>query len=85
MAFEKREEPSARKEAVKDARRKADLYAAATSTTIGNVISLSEGMNAEPAPMMVRAKMMSADAAPVPIAQGEQVISVDVNIAWEIK
>lgn len=75
----------ARKEAVIDAKRKADLYAAATSTTIGNVISLSEGLGSEPAPIMMRAKMAASDSAAVPIAQGEQVISVDVNIAWEIK
>jgi uncharacterized protein YggE len=28
---------------------------------------------------------MSADVGNVPIAQGEQVVAVDVNIAWEIK
>jgi uncharacterized protein len=77
----------ARKDAVKDAKRKADLYAAATSTTIGNLISLSEGVSTEPQPMMMRGKMMAAssDSSPVPIAQGEQVISVDVNVAWEIR
>lgn len=77
---------AARKQAVQDAKRKADLYAAATSTSLGNVISLSEGVSAEPQPMMMRAKMAApSDAGPVPIAQGEQVIGVDVNIAWEIK
>jgi uncharacterized protein YggE len=35
--------------------------------------------------MMMEAKRMSADAANVPIAQGEQVITADVNISWEIK
>ncbi len=77
---------AARKQAVQDAKRKADLYAAATSTSLGNVISLSEGVSAEPQPTMMRAKTAaSSDAGPVPIAQGEQVIGVDVNIAWEIK
>jgi uncharacterized protein len=76
----------ARKEAVKDAKRKADLYAAATSVTLGNVVSLSEGGGYQPQPMEMRANMkMSADAGPVPIAQGEQVVAVDVNISWEIK
>lgn len=76
----------ARKEAVKDAKRKADLYAAATSVTIGNLISLNEGTAYQPPqPMMMQAKTMASDAGAVPIAQGEQVIAVDVNIAWEIK
>lgn len=77
---------AARKQAVLDAKRKADLYAAATSTSLGNVISLSEGASAEQQPIMMRAKMAApSDAGPVPIAQGEQVIGVDVNISWEIK
>jgi uncharacterized protein len=76
----------ARKAAVKDARRKADLYAVATSVTLGNVIALSESGGYQPQPMEMRANMkMAADSAPVPIAQGEQVVAVDVNITWEIK
>ncbi len=75
----------ARKQAVKDAIRKANLYAVATSVTLGNVISISEGVGNYQPPMPMQAKMMAADSAPVPIAQGEQVIGVDVNISWEIK
>jgi uncharacterized protein len=75
----------ARKAAVVDAKRKAELYVAATSVTLGNVISLSEGGGNYQPPMPMQSKMMAADSAPVPIAQGEQVISVDVNISWEIK
>lgn len=75
----------ARKQAVEDAIRKADLYAVATSVTLGNVISISEGVGNYQPPMPMQAKMMAADSAPVPIAQGEQVIGVDVNISWEIK
>ncbi len=78
----------ARKLAVKDAQHKAHIYAGAAAITLGNIISLSEngGGVAEPQVMFSRAKSMSAsDSAPVPIAQGSQVISVDVNISWEIK
>jgi uncharacterized protein len=77
----------ARQEAVKDAKRKADLYAAAASVTVGNVIAISEGGGYQN-PVMMQGKMMAADAgsgAPVPIAQGEQVIGIDVNITWELK
>ena len=76
----------ARKLAVKDATHKAQLYAGATSVGLGNIVSISENNGVMEPPMMFnRAKAMAAEAAPVPIAQGTQVISVDVNIAWEIK
>lgn len=77
----------ARKLAVKDARQKAELYATATSTTLGNVMAISESGPAfqPPITMNMEAKRMSADAANVPISQGEQVVAIDVNVSWEIK
>ena len=76
----------ARKLAVKDATHKAQIYAGAASINLGNIMSLSESSGmAEPQVMFSRAKAMAADSAPVPIAQGSQVISVDVNISWELK
>ena len=77
----------ARKLAVQDARHKAELYAAATSTTLGNVIAIAEGGPVYQPPMQVQmsARKMSAEAANVPISQGEQVLSIDVNMSWEIK
>ncbi len=76
----------ARKLAVKDATHKAQIYAGAASINLGNIMSISEsGGVSEPQVMFSRAKAMSADSAPVPIAQGSQVISVDVNISWELK
>ncbi len=76
----------ARKLAVRDATHKAQIYAGAASINMGNIMSLSESSGmAEPPVAFSRAKAMSADSAPVPIAQGSQVISVDVNISWEIK
>ena len=75
----------ARKAAVVDARHKADIYAAAGGFTLGNIISLSEGTAYQPpTPYMVKsARAESSDA--VPIAQGEQTLSIDVSIAYEIK
>lgn len=76
----------ARKLAVKDATHKAQIYAGAASISLGNIMSISESSGiAEPQVMFSRAKAMAADSAPVPIAQGSQVISVDVNVSWEIK
>jgi hypothetical protein len=76
----------ARKLASADAARKAKLYAETLSVKLGKIISISEGGGYQP-PVPVQAKMMRAEAADasVPIAQGEQIIAVDVNIAWEIE
>jgi len=76
----------ARKLAVKDAMRKAALYAAAANVTLGNIMQISESGGSRPPRPMMRSRMaMSAEAADVPIAQGEQSVSVQVNITWEIK
>ena len=75
----------ARKLGVQDALRKARLYAAASLVTLGDVISISEGGGFQP-PVPMQTKMMRAEGmADVPIAQGEQAISVDVSMVWEIK
>ena len=77
----------ARKLAVADAKRKAEVYTAAGGVTLGNILSMGEGGGYQPPAPMVQAKMLRAEgmADAVPIAQGEQVLSVDVNIVWEIK
>lgn len=75
----------ARKLAVADAARKAHVYAAASAVALGDIVSISEG-GGNPPPIVMQAKTIRAEgAADVPIAQGEQAISVDVNIVWEIK
>jgi uncharacterized protein len=72
--------------AVADAKHKAQILSGSAGVKLGDIVSISENTNAVEPPMMyARAKAMAADAAPVPIAQGTQVISVDVNINWEIK
>ena len=76
----------ARKLATMDATRKAKLYAEAMGVSLGNVMSISESGGYQPPMPMARGKVMMADAAaPVPVAAGEQAISMDVNITWEIK
>lgn len=81
------EEPKlddARKLAVKEARRKAQLYATASGVVLGDVLTISENAAYQPQSGAVfKARAESADS--VPIAQGEQVLAVDVNVTWEIK
>ena len=73
----------ARKRAVADARRKADVYAGAAGVKLGRVMALTETGAPPPVPIVGRA-MMKAEAAPVPVAEGEQTVAVDVSVAWEI-
>jgi uncharacterized protein YggE len=74
----------ARKLAVEDALRKAKIYAEAAGVTLGEIASMGEGI-ANPPPVPIYRKAMAEAAAAVPIAQGEQTVGIDVNIAWEIK
>jgi hypothetical protein len=73
----------AREQAVEDARRKAEIYAKAAGVTLGSPLSISEG-GGGPMPIQFRAKAMAA-AAPTPVAQGEETLSVTVNVSWAIK
>ena len=74
----------ARKSAVADAKRKAEIYAAAGGFKLGDIISVSEGTTYRPPAPMVMKSAMAADAAPVPVAPGEQSLTVDVSIVWTI-
>src|SRR6202047_4364787 len=72
----------ARTQAVADARRKAEIYAKAAGVTLGAPLSISEEGSA-PRPVF-RAKM-TAEMAAAPVAQGEEALSITVNISWAIK
>ena len=74
----------AREKAVADARRKAEIYAKAAGVTLGAPLSVSEEGAPQP---LFRAKMAApmAAAAPTPIAQGEETLSVSVAVTWAIK
>jgi uncharacterized protein YggE len=73
----------ARSDAIADARRKAEIYAKAAGVKLGAPISISEDSGSAPAPMMLR--KMGADVASAPVAQGEEVLRVNVSVSWEIK
>ena len=73
----------AREKAIADARRKAEIFARAAGVTLGEPISISEESGA-PAPVF-RGKMAAPMAAGAPVAQGEETLSVTVNVSWAIK
>lgn len=74
----------AREQALADARRKAEIYAKAAGVTLGAPLAISEG--GAPVPMF-KTRMAPAPmaAAPVPIATGEETLSVTVSVSWAIK
>jgi uncharacterized protein YggE len=73
----------ARAQAVADARAKAETFAKAAGVALGSILSIAENGNGGPRPMVFAAPMMKA--ASVPVALGEEAVSADVTIAWEIK
>ncbi len=74
----------ARPAAVADARRKAEIYAAAGGAKIGRLMSLSEMSGGpQPVPFARRAAMQSA-AAPTPIEAGEDRLTVAITAQFEL-
>jgi uncharacterized protein YggE len=74
----------ARKAAVADAKKRADLYAAAAGVRVKRVLSIAEsGGFAPPTPVPMRA--MKAGAEAVPVAGGEQSVTANVNVVYEIE
>lgn len=74
----------ARAQAIADARRKAELYAKAAGVELGMPLSIAE-QGAVPPPMFRRMVAARMDAAPTPVAQGEETLQVSVSVLWAIK
>jgi len=72
-----------RSEAVADARLRAQQYAAAAGVALGQILSISEGGSSEPPRPMYRMMAMAEDS--VPVAAGEESVSANVTIVWEIR
>lgn len=71
----------ARKEAVADARAKAELLAAAAGVKLGQIVSITDaGAMSDPQPMYRDA----VSAAPVPVVGGELGIIANVSVTWDI-
>jgi uncharacterized protein YggE len=74
----------ARQDAVKDALRKAKLYAGAAGVSLGEIMSISESGTSMPQPYYAKDMMMRAEAASVPMAPGEQTLSANVTLVIKI-
>ena len=76
----------ARTAAVKTARTRADLYAAAAGLKVKRIVSISESGGDQPQPrmiMMSAARMKTADTTPV--VPGEVALDVTVNMVFELE
>ena len=73
----------AREQAVADARLRAETYARAAGVGLGPIQSISEGGEA-PRPMYRMAAPMMVTGSRVPVAAGEESVSADVAVVWEI-
>lgn len=73
----------ARRKAMADAQRRAQVYAEAAGVKIGKPIRISEQPSARPGPYPV-ARMEAAAASNVPVAPGEQTFTVNVTVGYTI-
>lgn len=73
----------ARRRAMANALRRAQLYATAAGATVDRVLTISEtAFSAGPRPVQV-ARMAMAEA--VPVEAGEQTLNVTVHVTWALK
>ncbi|HKU08154.1 MAG TPA: SIMPL domain-containing protein [Bradyrhizobium sp.] len=75
----------ARTKAVADARRKAEIYAKATGVTLGEPLNITEEGAAPPPVFRSKVAAPMASNAPAPVAPGEELLSITVNVTWAIK
>ena len=72
----------ARKQAMVNAKRRAELYATAASAQLGNVLTISENVNGGPHPMSMA---RSAVAGAVPIEAGTRTLTVEVHVTYSLR
>ena len=73
----------ARRRAMENALRRAQLFAAAAGGSVGRVLTISEG-GAMPGPRPFAGGRM-AMASSVPIEAGEETLTATVQVTWELK
>lgn len=72
----------AREAAVADARQRAETYAGAAGRSLGRVLRITEVSPDGPVP--VRARVMAAEAGPVPVQPGSQEVRARVAVEWAL-
>jgi uncharacterized protein YggE len=76
----------AREQAMKDAIAKAELYARASGLKVARIVTISEGYEYSPQPMMMARAEMAMDmaSAPTPVAGGEVGVTASVSVMFEL-
>jgi uncharacterized protein YggE len=75
----------ARAQAMKEAIAKAELYAKAAGLKVARIVSINEGYEYSPQPVMMQRAEMAMDAgAPTPIAAGEVGVTASVSVLFEL-
>jgi uncharacterized protein YggE len=72
----------ARKQAIANARRRAELYATAAGVQLGPVLQIAEGAGEVTRPVFAA---RAAPAAPVPVEAGTRVLTVEVNVTYGLR
>jgi len=75
----------ARTQAVGDATDRAQTYAKAAGVSLGNILSISDSDVSVSPPVPMYRAMAMAKVDSTPIAQGEETVSANVTIVWEIR
>ncbi|WP_066097248.1 SIMPL domain-containing protein [Xanthomonas massiliensis] len=74
----------ARQDAVRQAQRRAELYAKALGLRVRRVVSIAESGGARPMPVMMMARAAAAPEADTPVAPGETTLSVNLDVTFEL-
>jgi uncharacterized protein YggE len=76
----------ARRDAIRTAQQRAELYAAATGMRVVRIVAISEaGAARPPVPMATRAMAMDASEESLQIAPGEQRLTATVSVTFELQ
>lgn len=75
----------AREAAVADAIMRGQIYAKAAGVTLGPILSIQEGSGDVPRPMYRAMQGVADIAAPTPMAPGEQSVTANVTVIFQIK
>lgn len=74
----------ARKAAMENARRRAELYASAAGASLGEVLTISENIAmAGPRPVQLQSRAAMADS--VPVEAGEMRLDATIHVTWALK
>jgi hypothetical protein len=76
---------AARRDAVANARHRAELYAQALNMHVVRIVAVSEGSAYSPPTPMPMARMAAAEAAPTPVQIGEVDTTANINVTFELR